>query len=107
MFGFIRRLFSCRDDGPGYTCDGCKTWTPRSKGKALVEVKSPGVYLFCPACAELKLYAKAQAEKARPKKTVEVYDDVGKRNPEASARAQAFMNAYGVKTGRIDCSEPN
>ena len=112
MFGWLRRLFSRRDDGPGYTCDGCETWTPRSKGKALVEVKSPGVHLYCPDCAKLKAYAKKQAEKASDAaKQAEVdlsdalCNDIGpRRNP---GMAQNFMNAYGAKTGRESCATPN
>jgi RNase P subunit RPR2 len=49
----------------GYTCDGCDKWTLRKEGKALVECRNPGTYLFCPDCAELKRYAKEQAEKAK------------------------------------------
>jgi ssDNA-binding Zn-finger/Zn-ribbon topoisomerase 1 len=62
MFGFLKRLFG-RKREPGYRCDGCGQWTPRSKSKAAVEVKRIGVYLRCPDCEELRRYAAEQAAK--------------------------------------------
>ena len=60
MLRFLRWLFGIKQRG--YCCDGCGEWTPRKKGKALVECRNPGVYLFCPPCAELKRYAKGQVK---------------------------------------------
>ena len=61
MIRFLRWLFGIKPPG-GYRCDGCGEWTSRGEGKAFVECRNPGVYLFCPNCAELKEYAKRQTK---------------------------------------------
>ena len=70
MIRFLRWLFGVKPP-VGYRCDGCEAWTPRRKGKALVECRNPGVYLYCPGCAELKRYAREQTEKAKTKTVAE------------------------------------
>lgn len=92
----LKWLFGRGDTGPGYNCNGCQTWIPRSVGKAYVTTGNPGVHLYCPACAELKKMARGQIVEAKKPKDVKL-----------DSRHQQFIKSYGSRTGRIKTDKPN